>query len=257
MKKNFLKAIELMLTITVLAGLAPAAPAQAAKKAKKPKAKKELTVEIARPKMDITRTEGVNKAFTHKVGITVQLKVKYGGKDVTRKVKYKIPKHAKKLQSINKKGKVRVKKKGSVIISITYKGARTQSNLIGGTRHDWQPVKEARLYHASGKYCATCKKTMSYAEMKDHLAHVHGIFVDKVEWSPVDPVAYEHEHTHEKVFVSGRSYLLDVEYVSRYECRCGRKKAGMAAPKDYLQKEEYEAMGCTVKVHEGPVTRQD
>lgn len=82
-----------------------------------------VTVSAAsKKKPALTVTANVKKSAYKKLkkGDTVQLKVKYGKKNVTKKAKYKTSK--KKVISVSKRGKLTAKASGTAAITVKYKG---------------------------------------------------------------------------------------------------------------------------------------
>lgn len=118
-KKGWLKGIAVMLVLTLaLSSFAAPMPAQAAVK------KTGMEVKVASPKN--VKLQGMTlKLHTKK---PVQLKVKYNGKDVTNKVKYKVTNPG--VVSVNKKGRITVKTNGIACITFRYKGMSRGLKLI-------------------------------------------------------------------------------------------------------------------------------
>lgn len=118
MKKNTMKSLKSMLflfmAVLLLSVMVPN-HADAAGKSKKTIAVTANNAKIAKNKFSLTATG------------TSQLKVKYAGKNVTKKAKYKSSN--KKVATISKKGKIEAKNVGSCTITVKYKGKTKKLSL--------------------------------------------------------------------------------------------------------------------------------
>lgn len=101
--KKFKALVMIMVMVMSLTGFTPTVEA---------KTKTSITV--------VNKATGkkVGKKVTLKTGEKLQLKVKYGKKNVTKKVKYKT---STKKVSVNKKGKITAKTAGTCTVKVTYK----------------------------------------------------------------------------------------------------------------------------------------
>lgn len=219
-KRNWLKGLITVLTLTMAVSMAAPMPTQAAAN--------KLSVKVTAPKKGVKLYGTKLKLHTKKA---VQLKVTYKGKTVTTKVKYKSTNPA--VVSVTKKGRMAVKKNGNATVTIRYKGI-TKNLRVVVSGHDWKAHKKTKMvwkavYYCNcgkklpppeKKYCAECAK---YAP----LAAEKGLCVCKRE-AHLDKHILNDEPdnwwwTYENV---------KVKYIDFYHCDCGARKAGEPEPKD-------------------------
>lgn len=219
MKRNWLKGLVAILTLTMAVSMAAPMPAQAASKS--------LTVKVTAPKKGVKLYGTKLKLHTKKA---VQLKVTYKGKTVTTKVKYKSTNPA--VVSVTKKGRMAVKKNGNATLTIRYKGI-TKNLRVVVSGHDWKTHKKTKMvwklvYHCNcgailpppeKKYCAKCAQYPRLAKQ--------GLCVCKREAHLTNHILNNEPDN----YWSGYE-LVKVKYIDFYHCDCGARKAGEPEPKD-------------------------
>lgn len=219
MKRNWLKGLVAILTLTMAVSMAAPMPAQAASKS--------LTVKVTAPKKGVKLYGTKLKLHTKKA---VQLKVTYKGKTVTTKVKYKSTNPA--VVSVTKKGRMAVKKNGNATVTIRYKGI-TKNLRVVVSGHDWKAHKKTKMvwklvYHCNcgailpppeKKYCAKCAQYPRLAKQ--------GLCVCKREAHLTNHILNNEPDN----YWSGYE-LVKVKYIDFYHCDCGARKAGEPEPKD-------------------------
>lgn len=176
---RFKKAIVVLTALTLLLSLAPT-PLQA-KATTKSKAR--LTVSVVTKKR--AKLKG-KKLVTYK-GKKARIRVKYGSKTVTTKVKYKTSN--KKIFTISKKGIINPKKLGSAVLTIMYtkktvklrvyvkNASKQQTNC---TSHTWKKTKTttAPTCQKTGVdlyTCSKCGKTKNVTTAKTDHVYVNHI----------------------------------------------------------------------------------
>ncbi len=220
MKKNWLRGMAMALTLAItLAGTAPSMPAQAAAK--------NITIKVNSPKKGAKLAK--TKLTVH--GKTaVQLKVNQGAKNVTAKAKYKSSNG--KVVSVNRKGRITVKKNGTATLTVKY-GGRTKKLNITVAGHNWKAHKKVKKVWALRSRCAcgADRSAMSYKEN------------------------YEHDLMHCDTHTAGNYhdeyYTLNVKYTDYYTCSCGTKKKGQPEPENEHSKKYYEEKGYKTSEYKG------
>lgn len=255
MKKNWKKGIiAMMAALFVAMAVAEPVPAQAAAKVtvkvKSPKkgaavSGSRLTVHTKKP-IQLTVKAPVTKTVKQKTGwklgikdgqlvqVPVYKKVKKTTSgDVTAKAKYKSSN--KRAVSVDKKGKVTIKKAGSAVITVKYNGAAKKLRVAAGS-HKWKAHKKTKTvaYNVTVcncgvilsdlcevKYCEECMKHCYQPEDGSCICSCK---------------AKQHSINHVRNGEPSNEWLetryKDVTYVDYYYCDCGAKKAGEPEPKD-------------------------
>lgn len=225
MRKNWTKGI-ITIALALVMIMALASPAPAADAAGKAK----LNVKVASPKKNV-KMKGLKLTVHGKKN--VKLNVKYGGRDVTAKAKYKSTNP--KAVSVDKKGKVTIKKAGNAVITVKYGGAAKKLRVAAGS-HKWKVHKKTKrvsynvlvcncgmilsdLYEH--KYCEECMKHCYQPEDGSCVCRCKSIQHSIDHMNKGEPANNWIETRYKKV-----------TYVDYYYCDCGAKKAGEPEPKD-------------------------
>lgn len=221
-KKNWLRGMAMALTLAItLAGTAPSMPAQAAAK--------NITIKVKSPKTG-AKLKGTKLTVHGKK--TVQLTVKQGAKTVTNKATYKSAN--KKVITVNRNGKLTVKKNGKAAVTVKY-GGRTKKLNITVAGHNWKAHKKVKKVWAFRWRCA-CGADRSAMTEKEKYAHT-----------------LMHCETHTAGNYHSECYPLNVKYTDYYVCNCGTKKKGQPEPEHYKKKDTYEKEGYTVSEKRQPL----
>ena len=220
MKKNWLRGMAMALTLAItLAGTAPSMPAQAAAK--------NITIKVNSPKKGAKLAK--TKLTVH--GKTaVQLKVNQGAKNVTAKAKYKSSNG--KVVSVNRKGRITVKKNGTATLTVKY-GGKTKKLNITVAGHNWKAHKKVKKVWALRYRCA-CGADRS--AMTDEEDKAHSIM---------------HCETQTDGNCWSEYYTLNVKYTDYYTCSCGTKKKGQPEPENEHSKKYYEEKGYKTSEYKG------
>lgn len=219
MKRNWLKDLVAILTLTMAVSMAAPMPAQAASKS--------LTVKVTAPKKGVKLYGTKLKLHTKKA---VQLKVTYKGKTVTTKVKYKSTNPA--VVSVTKKGRMAVKKNGTATVTIRYKGV-TKNLRIVVSGHDWKAHKKTKMVWKAVYYC-NCGKPLPQPEKKwcPECAKYPIYKKDGLCTCKMDAHLTQHVLNDELDNYWWTYELVKVKYIDFYHCDCGARKAGEPEPKD-------------------------
>ena len=219
MKKNWLRGMAMALTLAItLAGTAPSMPAQAAAK--------NITIKVNSPKKGAKLAK--TKLTVH--GKTaVQLKVNQGAKNVTAKAKYKSSNG--KVVSVNRKGRITVKKNGTATLTVKY-GGKAKKLKVSVAKHSWKAHTKVKKVWALRYRCA-CGAICSGDPEEEE----------------------EHDIMHIKTGTPGNThseyYTLNVKYTDYYTCSCGTKKKGQPEPENEHSKKYYEEKGYKTSEYKG------
>lgn len=224
MRKNRMKGIiSFALALVMIMALASPAPAaDAAGKAK-------LNVRVTSPKKNV-KMKGLKLTVHGKKN--VKLNVKYGGRDVTAKAKYKSTNP--KAVSV-KKGKVTIKKAGNAVITVKYNGAAKKLRVAAGS-HKWKAHKRTKTVSYN---VVVCNCGMILSDLEEHKYCEECV---KRCYQPEDGsyICYckskQHSINHVRNGEPSNNWIetryKKVTYVDYYYCDCGAKKAGEPEPKD-------------------------
>lgn len=221
-RKNWTKGI-ITIALALVMIMALASPAPAADAAGKAK----LNVRVTSPKKNV-KMKGLKLTVHGKKN--VQLNVKYGGRDVTAKAKYKSTNP--KAVSV-KKGKVTIRKAGNAVITVKYGGAAKKLRVAAGS-HKWKAHKKTKTVSYNVSICNCGMILSDLCEVKyceECMKHCY---------QPKDSCicsckAKQHSINHVRNGEPSNQWLetryKDVTYVDYYYCDCGAKKAGEPEPK--------------------------
>lgn len=242
MKKNWVKGIALALAFTIAAAGASPAQAQAAS------AKKLIVNTNAKAGSGVR----LHKKDLHVHAKTAQLKVRYGRQDVTKKASYKPS--SKKVLSVNKDGRITVRKKGTAGLVVKYKG-KSVKLTVTAAKHQWKTYYGQKGVWAAGrhcncgdllpaeehKYCAKCRSYRTNPKSYDGWCHCKA-----------DAHLKKHKDAGEDAGTYDAYYPLKVKYPKYKSCSCGAVKRYSYVPKDYDAREKYEDKGCITELYEEP-----
>ncbi len=210
-KRNWAKGVAAALMAAIVLSTANPMPAMAAGK---------MTVDVKTPKKNVKAT--AKKIVIHTKS-PVQLKVKYAGKDVTRKATYKANGKAIRV----KNGKITAKKNGTAALTVKYKGMAKKFNIVM-SNHNWKAHKKTKTVTKTiarcncganltdlveKKYCKECQETCIGAK-ENGLCYCKEIEHSMNHILNGEPDNWWSETIEEKV-----------SYVDCYTCACGAKKA--------------------------------
>lgn len=255
MKKNWKKGIVAMMAALFMAmAVAEPVPAQAAAKVtvkvKSPKkgaavSGSRLTVHTKKP-IQLTVKAPVTKTVKQKTGwklgikdgqlvqVPVYKKVKKTTSgDVTAKAKYKSSN--KKAVSVDKKGKVTIKKNGNAVITVKYGGAAKKLKVASGS-HKWKAHKKTKTV---GYYVNVCNCGVVLSDLEEH-KYCEECVKRCVQPKTGGPICHckarKHSFDHLNKGEPSNNWeeirYKKVTYVDYYYCDCGVKKAGEPEPKD-------------------------
>ena len=254
LKKNWKKGVvAMMAALFVAMAVAEPVPAQAAAKVtvkvKSPKkgaavSGSRLTAHTKKP-IQLTVKAPVTKTVKQKTGwklgikdgqlvqVPVYKKVKKTTSgDVTAKAKYKSSN--KKAVSVDKKGKVTIKKAGNAVITVKYNGAAKKLRVAAGS-HKWKAHKKTKKV---AREITRCNCGVILDDLDEH--KYCPICAERNEWCAKNKVCCCKERQHminhlnndEPSNEWNETIYEKVTYVDYYYCNCGAKKAGEPEPKD-------------------------
>lgn len=197
-KKYWLKGLAMAVALVMAMSASVPTPVHAAGK---------MTLKVESPKKGVKLSGSKLKLHVKK---STQLQVRYNGKAVTTKVKYKSSNP--KVVSVNRKGRLAVKRNGTATLTVKYKGMSKKLKVtVGG--HNWKAHKKTKtvVYTRWRCNCGADLSVMSEDERDEHLM--------------------EHVRNGKMMNYWGEDYEEKVTYTDYYYCECGAKKAGEPEPR--------------------------
>ncbi|EOS43362.1 hypothetical protein C810_03850 [Lachnospiraceae bacterium A2] len=197
-KKHWLKGLAMAVALVMAVSASVPTPVHAAGK---------MTLKVESPKKGVKLSGSKLKLHVKK---STQLQVRYNGKAVTTKAKYKSSNP--KVVSVNRNGRLAVKKNGMATLTVKYKGMSKKLKVtVGG--HNWKAHKKTKtvVYTRLRCNCGADLCTMSEDEMDEHMIN-HILNGEMTNCWPED-------------------YEEKVTYTDYYYCECGAKKAGEPEPR--------------------------
>lgn len=197
-KKHWLKGLAMAVALVMAVSASVPTPVHAAGK---------MTLKVESPKKGVKLSGSKLKLHVKK---STQLQVRYNGKAVTTKAKYKSSNP--KVVSVNRKGRLAVKKNGTATLTVKYKGMSKKLKVtVGG--HNWKAHKKTKTVTCSvwRCQCGVDLCTMSEEEIREHRIN-HILNGEMTNCWPED-------------------YEEKVTYTDYYYCECGAKKAGEPEPR--------------------------
>ena len=197
-KKHWLKGLAMAVALVMAVSASVPTPVHAAGK---------MTLKVESPKKGVKLSGSKLKLHVKK---STQLQMRYNGKAVTTKVKYKSSNP--KVVSVNRKGRLAVKKNGTATLTVKYKGMSKKLKVtVGG--HNWKAHKKTKtvVYTRLRCQCGVDLCTMSEEEIDEHMIN-HILNGEMTNCWPED-------------------YEEKVTYTDYYYCECGAKKAGEPEPR--------------------------
>lgn len=209
MKKSMKRIMAAVMAAAVIASTS--IPAQAADSA--------LDIRIT-PKQAsaIIKWEGKNKAIIHDTK-SAGVKAAYKGRAVTG-VSFKSSNP--KVAPINKKGILKVRRTGTVTLTVKYNGKVRKLKLTVGA-HKWKPIRKTVTVRRSISTCRTCGATFNTFSIKD-VDGVRRIVHNDAEHDKI------HIENGEPYGMKTKIVTEKVTYIDQYYCKCGTFKDGEGKP---------------------------